>query len=209
MRHLWQFLRIPAVMAVMLTVAAIVVSVAPVAAQPSPAVGTATLEAAGAGQPSYGIKESPKCRYEATAGGRYGWTEARLRRIAVPPPLLYAVRARQTVGWRFVVQRSIENGPWTVTYRSPIQKSTAYSDRPASFTKMVVDVKLPAVDDKNDVEYRTLMKMFWYRSDGTTEYKVSDLAEYYELFVDGRYEFSDSTCRGEIRQFFDGPTGAS
>ena len=201
MRHTPRISSMPAASAVMLALAATVASVAPAAAQPTMGGRSAALEAQ-AGQPSYGIKVAPSCRYEAKSGGSFGWTTARLRRIRVDPPQIWATRTRQTVGWRFVVRRSIDNAPWTVTYRSPIQKGTAYSDRPASFTKMVVDVKLPAIEDKTDVEYRVVLKMFWYRTDGTTQHKVSDESENYDLYVDGNYEFSDSSCRGELRQFF-------
>jgi hypothetical protein len=193
---------------ILVAVAAIIVSVAPVAAQPVVRDNAAAVDPQVA-QPGYGLKVAPACRYEAIEGGTYGWTTARLRRIRVDPPSMWAMRAKQKVGWSFVVQRSVDDAPWTVTYRSPLQKSTAYADRPASFTKMVVDVKLPAVTDKADVAYRVVIKAFWYRSDGTKEYKIRDQIDSYDLYVNGEYAFTEALCAGEIRQFFHGPTGAN
>src|SRR5687767_247248 len=75
-----------------------------------------------------------RCKYHETSGGKYGWTEALLKKIAVRPPTLYAKRSKQVVGWRFAVQRSLnrQNGPWAVTYGSPIQKRTATTSRAAA-----------------------------------------------------------------------------
>lgn len=193
----------PALSSTLLAMAAVILVAAPVAAQPATtAAGNSALEPQVA-QPGYGLKVAPSCRYRAVSGGTFGWTTARLKRLRVDPPSMWAMRTRQRVGWRFVVQRSIDTAPWKVTYRSPIQKATAYSDRPASFSKMVVDVKLPAVNDKTRVEYRLTIKAFWYRSDGSTEYKISDLIDEYDFYVDGQYHFTDwPSCRGEIRQYF-------
>jgi hypothetical protein len=203
MRHPSRGRRRPALSTFLLAMAAVVLTAAPVAAQPAAVVvGGAAVEAQ-VTQPGYGLKVAPSCRYRAVSVGRFGWTTARLKRIRVDPPSMWAMRAKQKVGWRFVVQRSIDSAPWKVTYRSPIQKSTAYSDRPASFSKMVVDVKLPSVKDKTRVEYRVTIKAFWYRSDGSTEYKLRDLIDVYDFYVDGEYHFTDEpSCRGEIRQYF-------
>jgi hypothetical protein len=189
-----------------LAVTALLLSVAPAAAQPVVPTSSAAVEPQVA-QPGYGLKVPPSCRYRSIAGGTFGWTTARLRRIKVDPPSMWSIRAKQKVGWRFVVQRSVDDAPWTVTYRSPLQKSTAYADRAASFTKMAVDVKLPAVSDKSEVAYLVVIKAFWYRADGTKEYKIRDLQERYFHYVDGEYWFEEGYCAGEIYQFFDGPSG--
>ena len=191
---------------VVLAVSALILSVAPVAAQPVSRAPNGALEPQ-LTEPISGLKVKPSCRYEAIEGGTFGWTTARLRRIRVDPPSMWAMWARQKVGWRFVVQRSVDDAPWTVTYRSPLQKSTAFADRAASFTKMAVDVKLPAVPDKADVAYQVILKLFWYRSDGTTKYKIREQIDDYDAYVDGDYWFTDAPCAGEIHQFFDGPSG--
>ncbi|CAN5640265.1 hypothetical protein BH23CHL6_BH23CHL6_08530 [soil metagenome] len=206
MSHQFQGSRRRIAWPILIAIAAITVSAVPVAAQAIVRDNAAAVDPQVA-QPGYGLKVAPSCRYEAISGGTYGWTTARLRRIRVDPPEMWAMRAKQKVGWRFVVQRSVDDASWTVTYRSPLQKSTAYADRAASFTKMVVDVKLPAVPDKADVAYRVVIKAFWYRSDGTKEYKIRDQIDSYDLYVDGEYAFTEASCAGEIRQFFDGPTG--
>lgn len=173
------------------------------------------LPAAAAGEPQAATSShgsQARCRYEATQIGRFGWTEADLRRIVVTAPTIYGTRRGQTVGWRFVVQRSIDRGPWRVTYRSPIQKATAGPSRAALFTRMGVDVAVPkppagADWDAFRVHYRVVLKTFWYRADGTIQARGSHLFDDHRHYVDGVFEFTDEFCRGEIRQFFDGPTG--
>src|SRR5688572_18608774 len=67
------------------------------------------------------------CRYKNLAYGPRGY-ENLLKRIDVRPPRMRSVGAQQRVGWRFIVQRSPVFGEplWTTTYKSPIQKATAY-----------------------------------------------------------------------------------
>ena len=151
-----------------------------------------------------------RCRYEATQVGKFGWTEALLRRIVVIPPTMYGLTRGQTVGWRFAVQRSIDSAGWERTYRSPIQRTTAGPNRPASFTKMGVGVGLPGIPpgadwDLNDVHYRVVLKMFWFRSDGSVQQRVTHGFSSHRHYVDGEYHYGEQYCAGEIRQFFDGP----
>jgi hypothetical protein len=152
-----------------------------------------------------------RCRYEATQVGSFGWTEAKLRRIVVTPPQIYGLSRGQTVGWRFVVRRSIDYGPWKVTYQSPVQKATAGPNRAASFSKQGVAVALPSIPsgsdwDHWDVHYRVVLKMFWYRSDGSLQQTASHVFSRYNTYVDGVLENTwAESCQAEIRQFFDGP----
>lgn len=172
----------------------------------APAVGGAT-----GGTVATSTGGEARCRYAATQVGRFGWTEARLRRIVVTPPTVYGTTRGQTVGWRFVVQRSIDGGAWSLTYRSPVQTATASPSRAASFSKLDVDVALPrppagADWDLWDVHYRVTLKTFWYRADGTVEQRSSHRFERHSIYVDGvLHDTWAETCQGEIRQFFDGP----
>ena len=155
--------------------------------------------------------EDINCRYKATQVGRFGWTEARLQRISVRPPEIYAVGvSSQTAAWRFMVRRYIGNSPseWKQTYRSPWQTATARASVPAPFTPMSVDVNLPTVSgdyDLTDVHYYVAIKQVRYNRDGTV-YGTSIGGEgKYRFYVDGKYLFSSSDfegCAGEIRQFF-------
>src|SRR5690348_2132312 len=80
---------------------------APVSAAPAPDYGAGVL-----------------CRYVITEPSDIlGWTAARLNKLVVSPPTVYAQHGTQQVGWRYVVKRSLnwDQGPWKVTYRSPIQ----------------------------------------------------------------------------------------
>src|SRR3954463_3196460 len=89
----------------------------------------ATVSAAPAAD--YGA--SVKCRYVVTEpSSELGWTEARLSRIVVNPPTVYAKQGTQKVGWRFSVKRSLnwDLGPWKVTYRSPVERASATTGSP-------------------------------------------------------------------------------
>ena len=175
------------------TAAALAVPVATVTAAPS----------------SFGAEA--RCRYHETAGGKYGWTAALLKKIAVRPPTLDAKSGQQVVGWRFVVQRSLDRqrGPWIVTYRSPIQKRPATTTTPAAFDAMRVAVTVPTnVEDQAFVWYTVTLKLFWYRADGRVASKVSYLFPQYRMYVDGVDQGNwalEDYCPGEARQFFDGP----
>ena len=170
---------------------AAVVSVAPVAAARAP--------------------EDTSCRYEATQVGQFGWTEARLKRIGVRPPEMFALEgSTQRVSWRFFVERYIGSDPHTAkqTYRSPRQYATATKDEAARFSPMGVDVNLPTVSgdhDLTDVHYVVLMKKVWYNTDGTVHLSGLGSRGVYRVYVDGEFHRSSSDfegCAGEIRQFF-------
>jgi hypothetical protein len=169
----------------------------------APAAADAEATASG-----YGTKV--KCGYKVTSGRPEFWSEAELRRIKVTAPTMYALERKQTVGWRFLVKRSIDGGAWKTTYKSPIQKAIAHADRAADFSPMKVAVALPEIDpwadyELDDVHYRVVLKMFWYRPDGSRQRTVTHLLEEYRVYVDGEFEYRDDLCRGLIRQFVDGP----
>ncbi len=172
----------------------------------------APVSAAQAGS-SYGAEA--RCRYHETQGGKFGWTEALLKRIAVTPPSVVSRNGgKQQVGWRFIVERSLEraNGPWQVTYGSPIQTGSATATKPASFSAMRVRVGVPNVEYQDDVWYHITLKIFWYRPDGSVKAKASYLFSQYRMYVDGEDQglwSLDEDCPGLAKQFFDGPYSAT
>ncbi len=99
-------------------------------------VGTSVIAApvAAATPPTSAYGNTVECRYRTSdSGPAYNWW---LKKLVVTPPVLYAKKPHQVVGWRFVVTRAIWDdgqGPWTVTYTSPIQKRTATPTSAASF----------------------------------------------------------------------------
>ena len=116
------------------------------------------------GQTAFGTEEQP---------GREWWT---VDEISVRPPKMRGIRDNQLVAWRFIVERGkIGTGVWVppdwkVTYRSPSQRSRAYADYPAVFSKMSVPVVVPGAHSGGDSwAYRVKVKMFWYRRDGTIQ----------------------------------------
>ena len=171
---------------------AAVVSVGPVAAAKAP--------------------QDTSCRYEATQAGQFGWTEARLKRISVRPPEMFALDGSnsQRVSWRFMVGRYIGSDPYAAkeTYRSPRQYATAARDEAAPFSPMGVDVKLPTVSgdhELTDVHYVVLINQVWYNADGTRYQSGLGSRGVYRVYVDGEFQSSSSDfegCAGGLLQFY-------
>jgi hypothetical protein len=156
--------------------------------------------------PTSDYGNTAECRYRAPGNGpAYNW---RLSRLVVKPPVLYAKKRSQQVGWRFAVNRSIwadgQPGPLKVTYRSPIQKRTATPTNAANFTTQDVDVALPNGVSERDVEYTVTLKLFWYRSDGSIGSRDTYLMPWMKLVHNGTYYDGDysHSCWGG---FYEGP----
>lgn len=119
-----------------------------------------------------------------------GYWEGYLRRISVAPPRMRAIAAPQKVGWQFTVQRkeSFEGAStaWYETYTSPWQNATTNSTSDASFTSMSVRV-FGANSTDGSYSYRVLVKMRWYRANGTTQGTAIHKVDNYRL-VEGTYE---------------------
>jgi hypothetical protein len=113
---------------------------------------------------------------------------AKLRTIVVKPPEVFAKSGTQTVGWRFSVRRTIDEGDYPtheVTYVSPTQKAEATTSTAAAFTTKSVSVGLPTVEDLRDVYYEIVIKMTWYRADGSVKSATSFLMSTYWAHVQG------------------------
>jgi hypothetical protein len=155
----------------------------------------APVGASAAPAPDYG--STVKCHYEVTAREPGpSWSEAQLRRIVVVPPQMPAMTTTQSVGWRFVVTRSMaasRGEPYLFRYRSRIQRDV--SD--ISFTKMFVDVQLPGDPEADrDVAYHVTLKMYWYAADGSVQNKVVYLMPNMHWVVN-RYVYSpENYCPG-------------
>jgi hypothetical protein len=140
------------------------------------------------------------CSYKVTQSGTYGWTRALLKEIVVSPPTVAKKTGTNSVGWRFIVERSLdrENGPWKITYRSPIQ----HAFKSAKFTPMSVGVTVPKNGgDRDRVYYHVILKMFWYRADGSVQDKVKHPMYDMYVIVDGE-ELGDAFCPGVALQYF-------
>ena len=144
-----------------------------------------------------------ECRYRADGPGpAYDW---RLKRFVVTPPVVFANKAHQMVGWRFVVTRSVDSGgePWKVAYRSPIQKRMATSTTAADFGTKSVGVSIPKNHNPAGVLYHVTLKLFWYRASGEVQSRQSYVMPWMKWITNGHYyDDYDSICQAG---FYEGP----
>ena len=138
---------------------------------------------AGNGSTDYG--STVTCNYRTNSPGP-AFT-AKVRKIIVSPPEIFAKSGSQTVGWSFSVQRTIDEGipSHKVTYRSPTERAKATTSKAAVFPAMSVGVALPTVDSLRDVSYQVVLRMTWYRVDGRVQSTVSYLMPVYTVHVQG------------------------
>jgi hypothetical protein len=145
--------------------------------------------------PTSDYGNTAECRYRAPGDGPA--FDFRLKKIVVTGPTLYGKKSTpQMVGWRFIVTRSMnsESGPWTETYRSPIQKRSATTTTPADFSAMSVAVQIPDVENVVTVHYHVTLKLLRYRSDGSLKSKVTYLMPYYKWTENGQEGYWDGVC---------------
>ncbi|HUR16567.1 MAG TPA: hypothetical protein VMZ33_04735 [Candidatus Limnocylindrales bacterium] len=158
-----------------------------------------SVAAGGAQPPDHGA--GVRCKYTTDADTNWAFRTP-LRRIAVLPPEIYARTARQTVGWRFLVNRLIdegENPQWQVTYPSSLQRGSATSTQPANFDTLRVGVTVPRnVEDRRNVTYTVTLKMYWFRADGSVASKASILLDDYTQYLNGENWGGDDHCPGIV-----------
>jgi hypothetical protein len=155
--------RRPVAMAMLFTMVATALIAGPVAAYTPPTS-------------DYG--NTVECRYKTRdQGPSFDW---RLKSLVVTPPVLFANKPHQQVGWRFVVTRSMNYGgdPWQVTYTSPIQKRPATPTTAADFDTQRVGVTIPQVENVVSVQYHVTLKLYRYRANGTVKSQTSYLMPY-------------------------------
>jgi hypothetical protein len=144
-----------------------------------------------------------ECRYHLPGPSPVG--DWRIRSFNVLPPVVKANSGTQIVGWRFVVTRATNWGgdPWTVTYRSPIQKASATTTHKAAFTSKSVAVAIPHVENLTSVWYHVTLKLYWYRANGSIQSQQSYQMPYLKSLQDGHYYGDyDDICQAG---FYEGP----
>jgi hypothetical protein len=151
---------------------------------------------------------SVRCNYKTVAEKDYPdeyylW-RGKLTRLEVIPPKVRSVIGTQRVGWRFIVQRALNpeltfSDSWKTTYRSAVQTATATETKRARFTPMYVPVDVPRASADRSYGYRIVVKMFWYRADGSVQGTARHLLSYYETFFKERVQnISPPWCDGRI-----------
>jgi hypothetical protein len=133
------------------------------------------------------------CGYTGTGSPPSGYSyEGELDTLAVRPPKVRAISGSQKVGWRFTVQRRSEDElsamwfSWVDRYRSPIQRKVTNSTTNAAFTWMDVDVNVPtsSFEATPRYQYRVLVKMFWFRADGSIQGTATHRVDWYTSWYD-------------------------
>jgi hypothetical protein len=160
--------------------------------------------AAAATSPTSDYGNTVECRYQAGGHGpAYDW---RINKLVVTPPVVYANSGTQTVGWKFVVTRSKndDNGPWKITYRSPVQKASATTTHAAAFSSKSVEVAIPAMPENvTFIRYEVTLKLFWYGTDGSVQSQQSYLMPWMKSITNGHYYGDyDNDCQAG---FYEGP----
>jgi hypothetical protein len=185
------------VMAAMVACAALVGNVAPVAA-----AGTVG---------AWSLTDTPS---SPGANVKYRWVDAtgdygsedhwRIRRIVVQPPNVKAVagKSQQTVGWQFTIQRVQCFEPpcyWEHRYTSPVHKATTSDAANAAFTAQSVSVRIPPEAEAGLFHYRAIVKMFWFKGDGSVQGTAKSRVRYYRPVTPGAtYDVQESACNGAI-----------
>ncbi|HYI23549.1 MAG TPA: hypothetical protein VEX62_13050, partial [Candidatus Limnocylindrales bacterium] len=132
----------------------------------------------------------------------------KLAHIDVNAPSLKAILGEQLVGWRFIVRRYRDisksgethsvNDPFTVVYRSPIQKATATDSVVADFDPMGVDVTVPAGTLTRNWGYMVIVKSFWYRANGDRQGFAKDRLLWYGIEGSSFTHSSMLWCQGRM-----------
>ena len=127
-------------------------------------------------------------KYKYNSQDGFGW----LKRLKVEPPNVRAVagKSAQTVGWRFQVWRKVCGlggcDIWRVRYTSPEMTAVTDDAHDAAFTPMAVSVKVPCGHNCADAGaiYRVVVKMNWYRANGSVQGAAKHRVYYYRASMD-------------------------
>ncbi len=119
------------------------------------------------------VNPGATCRYDfSSANGAF-----KLKHISVLAPGMRAVPGMgiEKVAWSFTVQRRIISfggvEPWDDRYTSPKFKSSTDSHHHAQFDQGSEGVKVVVPYQAGadaSAEYRVIVNLFWYKTDGTT-----------------------------------------
>ena len=135
------------------------------------------------------------CKYTADQNQSNSYWITRI--TAKPPSVWWPDRNSNSntehgkVGWRFIVKYN-NGGGFHVETRSSIQKATAYEDSQqpygsstkAPFTKMTVSFKGKA--RTSVAQWRVVVKVFWYRKNGTVQGTATHTVQYYNEHYAGQ-----------------------
>ena len=148
--------------------------------------------------PEYG--SALKCKYRVTEYREGDWYTAALRAMVVIPPVMYATEDGNKVGWRFLITRSIENGPFERIYKSVTQKRVASTATAAEFVARRVLVEPPDVEHPNLVRYRATIVMLHYNADGSLNTRTEHTLTNIITTFDGvRVDRGLTACEGVAR----------
>ena len=94
-----------------------------------------------------------------------------------------------TVGWQLIVKhKRLSESTWTLLKKTAVQKKTAYEDAPAydpndkaPFTNQWVNITY--ANFTSDTQFMAIIKIFWYKADGSVKGSVSHtVVEYGKTF---------------------------
>jgi hypothetical protein len=145
--------------------------------------------------PNYG--STVTCRYKTYEGTAFAG-QAKVRKIVVSPPRMFAKSGQQTVGWRFIVSRTYGTEAAKTTYVSPIETAVASTTVAAAFATMSVAVSLPRVENLSWLEYRVTLRLIWYRGNGTVQSKITYPMPTYTMFYNGDPDRGYASCWGIV-----------
>jgi hypothetical protein len=138
--------------------------------------------------------------YVNESGGESHW---QLHRIVVHPPNMKAVagKSNQKVGWSFTIQRMECFEPpcpaWQDRYTSPVFMATTSDSANAAFANESVSVRVPSGSPAL-YSYRTIVKMFWYRPNGSVQGTATTKVQYYKWVRPGGSSHNDDYCPGAV-----------
>jgi hypothetical protein len=163
-----------------------------------PAMGYEVLKEKGVtGSFSYtdtAVSPGARCEYSVDVPGAQGND---LDRVTVYHPVVFARKGTRTVGWKFVVQRSVEpggSGGWVNVYASGFQKRSATTSSPAAFTD-----RSYVIDTEEDYHFRTIAIVRWYQANSSREVAGFKRlrTEYYRTIHEGDTDVAMDACLPE------------
>lgn len=97
---------------------------------------------------------------------------------------MFGTQDDQQLGWRFLVTRSTNNGPYLTTYKGPIQKRIGSPTQEGDSASCGL-VELPNVQNPDLIRYRITFKMFRYNPDRSLQTKETDPMPHHFTRFDG------------------------
>ena len=135
---------------------------------------------------------------------KYGYYKDywKLRKIVVRAPNVHAVAGKtaQTVGWNFTIQKQFCDfgycGGWFHDYTSPTFKAVTNDATNAPFSDESVGVRAGPFGYDGGYGYRAIIRMFWYRANGSVQGTAKVRVYYYQLTTGSTAEVVTGGCPG-------------